>query len=72
MLAFSEEHYFCYIFKKNFEEADLVIAKGQGNFETMNEYSKPIAFLFLAKCPVVTRLLGCGINSVQILLSNVK
>ena len=59
-------------FQKTYEEADLVIAKGQGNFETMNEYSKPIVFLFLAKCPVVTRLLGCGINSVQILLSNVK
>ena len=46
--------------------SDLIIAKGQGNFETMNEYPEPIAFLFLAKCPVVIRELQAEPNSIQI------
>lgn len=32
------------------EEADLVIAKGQGNFETMRYCGKNIYYLFLCKC----------------------
>ncbi|MBR2365069.1 MAG: DUF89 family protein, partial [Lentisphaeria bacterium] len=58
-------------FRKIFDEADLVIAKGQGNFETMNEYKeKKISFLFLAKCPVVTNLLGVSPLSLQVINHN--
>jgi len=53
-------------FRKVFSESDLIIAKGQGNFETMNDYREPIAFLFLAKCPVVTRLIQAETNSIQV------
>ena len=59
-------------FKTAFEHADLIIAKGQGNFETMNEYPHPMAFLFLAKCPVVIRAIGAELNSIQIRLHNLK
>jgi uncharacterized protein with ATP-grasp and redox domains len=57
-------------FLKEFEAADLIIAKGQGNFETMNEYTSPAAFLFMAKCPAVTRLIGAEMNSIQVRLIN--
>ena len=58
-------------FRKVFDEADLVIAKGQGNFETMNEYKeKKISFLFLAKCPVVTKLLKAEPLSLQVINHN--
>lgn len=57
-------------FLREFDRSDLIIAKGQGNFETMNEYSHPIAFLFLAKCPAVTRLIGVEMNSIQVRLIN--
>ena len=58
-------------FRKIFDEADLVIAKGQGNFETMNEYKgKKISFLFLAKCPVVTKLLKAEPLSLQVINHN--
>jgi len=53
-------------FRQLFSEADLVIAKGQGNFETLNETRVPTVFLFLAKCPVVTALLHAEINSIQV------
>lgn len=57
-------------FKQVFNESDLIIAKGQGNFETLNECNTPIAFLFLAKCPVVTRLVNAEVNSIQLRLFN--
>lgn len=57
-------------FRGVFSRADLVIAKGQGNFETMNEYPNPMAFLFLAKCPVVIRELHAEPNSIQVRTHN--
>jgi len=56
-------------FREAFEAAELVVAKGQANFETMNERSdKTIAFLFLAKCPVVCRTVGAEPKTIQIIM----
>ena len=56
-------------FRAAFAAADLIVAKGQANFETMNERTdKPIAFLFLAKCPVVCRAIGAEPKTIQVLL----
>ncbi len=49
-------------FRRRFAEADLVIAKGQGNFETLRESSQQIYFLLRAKCPVIARDLGCPVG----------
>ena len=58
-------------FKAAFAAADLIVAKGQANFETMNERTdKPIAFLFLAKCPVVCRAVGAEPKTIQIILNH--
>jgi hypothetical protein len=38
-----------------FNSADLVIAKGQGNFESLSEVDRPIFFLLTLKCPVAAR-----------------
>ena len=35
--------------------ADLIISKGQGNFETLTDEKKLIYFLFKVKCPVVAK-----------------
>ena len=57
-------------FREAFAAADLIVAKGQANFETMNERTdKPIAFLFLAKCPVVCRTIGVESKTIQVLLT---
>lgn len=48
------------------EEADLIIAKGQGNFETLNEIPYPASFLFMAKCPVVIRMIQSELRSIQV------
>lgn len=39
-------------FQKIFNKADLIISKGQGNFETLSETPGPIYFLLTVKCPV--------------------
>ena len=58
-------------FRAAFSSADLIVAKGQGNFETMSERTdKPIAFLFLAKCPVVCRAINAVPQTIQVLLRN--
>lgn len=42
-------------FKKLFNGADLIISKGQGNFETLSESDAPIYFLLTVKCDVVAQ-----------------
>ena len=41
-----------------YDSADLVISKGQGNFESLNEENKKIYFMFRIKCPVISRELN--------------
>jgi hypothetical protein len=45
-------------FVETFRAADLVLAKGQGNFETLDETPGEIFFLLKAKCPEVAAELG--------------
>ncbi len=40
-------------FRDSFNSADAIIAKGQGNFETLRAASVDIFFLLKIKCPVV-------------------
>ena len=50
-------------FRQRFERADLIIAKGQGNYETLSDVRKNIFFLLKAKCPVIARDIGCELGS---------
>jgi len=45
-------------FCAHFKRADLIIAKGQGNYETLAEVRAPIFFLFTVKCPLVAAQIG--------------
>jgi damage-control phosphatase, subfamily I len=40
-------------FCQYFQQADLIIAKGQGNYETLSASEAPIFFLLKVKCPVI-------------------
>lgn len=51
------------VFRRRFENADLVIAKGQGNYETLSHVEKDIFFALMVKCPVIARELDCGVGS---------
>ena len=44
--------------RRLFERADLVIAKGQGNYETLSDAAARIFFLLTVKCPVIAGHIG--------------
>jgi uncharacterized protein with ATP-grasp and redox domains len=56
-------------FQCRFQEADLVISKGQGNYESLDEIHKNIFFLFKVKCSVAATHLGREIDSLVLLNS---
>jgi uncharacterized protein with ATP-grasp and redox domains len=45
-------------FLRHYDRADLIISKGQGNYETLSGEQRPIFYLLKAKCPVIARNLG--------------
>lgn len=45
-------------FDRAWAQADIIIAKGQGNYEVFSEADGPLFFLLLAKCPVIAADLG--------------
>jgi uncharacterized protein with ATP-grasp and redox domains len=49
-------------FRERFQRSDLVIAKGQGNYETLSEEDQDIFFLLKVKCPVIARDIGCNVG----------
>jgi uncharacterized protein with ATP-grasp and redox domains len=51
------------IVKKWIEEHDLVISKGQGNYEGLSEHSG-IFFMLIAKCPIIALDLGVGAKDI--------
>ena len=59
-------------FVEQMRSADIVVAKGQGNFESIDGYDRPSFYLFRAKCPVVCNYLGgLELNSLQIISRNI-
>lgn len=46
-------------FRSRFIDAAMVIAKGQGNYETLSNAPRPVWFALMAKCEVIARHIGC-------------
>lgn len=57
-------------FRRRFADADLIIAKGQGNFETLSNEPGNIFFLFKVKCPVIALLVNQPIG-MQMLVQSI-
>ena len=59
-------------FLRRLSAADLVIAKGQGNFEAMGDdfHDCPVFYLLRTKCEVICGQLGAEMNSIQIIGRN--
>jgi uncharacterized protein with ATP-grasp and redox domains len=49
--------------RRMIDESDLVIAKGQGNYETLSERDRLTFFLLRAKCPVIAEDLGVEVGA---------
>ena len=50
-------------FQRRFQEADLIIAKGQGNYESLSGSEANITFLLMAKCQVIAGDIGCQVGA---------
>lgn len=59
-------------FRQVFDQADLIISKGQANFETLSHVKdKTVFHLMRAKCPVIAKAAGCDTGAF-VLLNNSK
>jgi uncharacterized protein with ATP-grasp and redox domains len=52
-----------------YHSADVIISKGQGNYESLCDTSDNIFFLFKVKCPVIARDAGFDVGT-MVLISN--
>ncbi len=50
-------------FKDLFKNSDMVISKGQGNFETLMNEDRPIYFLFKVKCEAIAHRCGLPVGN---------
>jgi len=49
-------------FMRIFRKSDLILAKGQGNYESLSGENRPIFFLLRATCPVIAEDIQCGVG----------
>lgn len=54
-------------FRTRFWCADLVISKGQGNYETLSCENREVFHLLKAKCPEIARDIGCEVGDILVL-----
>jgi uncharacterized protein with ATP-grasp and redox domains len=49
-------------FLKNYKTSDLILSKGQGNYESLSEQHRPIFFLLNVKCSVIAGDILCNVG----------
>ncbi len=54
-------------FLRIYKNADMIISKGQGNFEALSNAKRPVFFLFMAKCAVIASTVGANIGDIILL-----
>ncbi|MBN1146598.1 MAG: DUF89 family protein [Anaerolineales bacterium] len=59
-------------FRRRFAAADLVLAKGQGNYESLSQQPGNLFFLFKAKCPLVAEQIQQPLGTQVLLQSRAK
>ena len=51
-------------FKEVYNNAELIISKGQGNYEALSSERRPIFFLLIAKCHVIANDIGINVGDI--------
>jgi len=59
-------------FRRRFAEADLILAKGQGNFETLSSQQGNLFFLFKVKCSLVAERIKLPVGTQVLTHSGTK
>jgi uncharacterized protein with ATP-grasp and redox domains len=50
------------IFSEIFESSDMVLSKGQGNYEGLSDVDRNVFFMLVVKCPLVAQDIGCEVG----------
>lgn len=53
-------------FRACFNRADLIIAKGQGNYETLADADNRVFFLLTVKCPMIAASIGAPVGALVV------
>ncbi|MDD5706283.1 MAG: ARMT1-like domain-containing protein [Kiritimatiellae bacterium] len=53
-------------FQRLFLDADLIISKGQGNYETLSDSERPIFFLLTVKCAAIGVAVGAPVGALVV------
>lgn len=59
-------------FIEKFKNADMIISKGQGNYEGLSGVNRSVFFLLIAKCPVIARNIGVKEDDIILKGINIK
>ena len=57
-------------FISRYNSADMIISKGQGNFETLSDESGPLFLLLMVKCPAIAKHTNCKLKDLLLLDNN--
>ncbi len=53
-------------FRHWYNQADMIISKGQGNYETLSGSGKPVFFLLTVKCPMIAADIGAPVGALVV------
>ncbi|MBN3034609.1 MAG: DUF89 family protein [Bacteroidales bacterium] len=59
-------------FLERYRKADMIISKGQGNYEGLSDSGRPVFFMLKAKCSVLARDLGVRKNDIVLKMHQIK
>jgi len=51
-------------FLEIFESSDMVLSKGQGNYEGLSDVDRDVFFMLVVKCPLVAQDIGCEVGKI--------
>ena len=49
-------------FLEKFESSDMVLSKGQGNYESLSDVDREVFFMLVVKCPLVAEDINCEVS----------
>ncbi|MFO7445578.1 MAG: ARMT1-like domain-containing protein [Ignavibacteriaceae bacterium] len=70
VIAGVDLEYCTHEFVELYNTTDIVIAKGQGNFETLYNANRPIYFMFKVKCEVIAGITGYPVGTSMLYYHN--
>lgn len=59
-------------FRRRMDQADMIIGKGQGNYETLDAYPREVFLILRAKCEVVAHHMGVALGQIGLISTRVR